>query len=135
VKSLETLLQNARAQAPQLKLTSQIDARLNGIDGLLSQTIYRVIQEAVTNVLRHARASSAQVVARIENEELVAEISDDGIGLAADQVFGRGLTGMLERVRALSGTLQLLREQGRTWSVAACRQEIPRTATRRNLER
>ena len=114
VKSLETLLQNARAQAPQLKLTSQIDARLNGIDGLLSQTIYRVIQEAVTNVLRHARASSAQVVARIENEELVAEISDDGIGLAADQVFGRGLTGMLERVRALSGTLQLLREQGRT---------------------
>jgi two-component system, NarL family, sensor histidine kinase UhpB len=114
VKSLETLLQNARAQAPQLKLTSQIDARLNGIDGLLSQTIYRVIQEAVTNVLRHARASSAQVVARIENEELVAEISDDGIGIAADQVFGRGLTGMLERVRALSGTLQLLREQGHT---------------------
>jgi two-component system sensor histidine kinase UhpB len=42
------------------------------------------------------------------------EVSDDGIGFPADRMFGRGLTGMLERVRALSGTLELLREDGRT---------------------
>ena len=60
-RSIQTLLQNASAQAPDLKLTSQIDARLNAIDGLLSQTVYRVIQEAVTNVLRHAKANSMQV--------------------------------------------------------------------------
>jgi len=113
-RSIQTLLQNAKAQAPDVKLTSQIDARLNAIDGLLSQTVYRVIQEAVTNVLRHARAGSMQVRAGIEDRELVVEISDDGIGFPADRLFGRGLTGMLERVRALSGTLQLLREQGRT---------------------
>ena len=59
--SIQTLLQNAQAQAPDLKLTSQIDARLNAVDGLLSQTIYRVIQEAVTNVLRHARADAMHV--------------------------------------------------------------------------
>ena len=113
-RSIQTLLQNAKAQAPDLALTSQIDARLNTIDGLLSQTVYRVIQEAVTNVLRHARADSMNVRAAIEDRELVVEISDDGVGFPADPRLGRGLTGMQERVRALSGTLQLLREDGRT---------------------
>jgi len=112
--SIQTLLRNTEAQAPELKLTSQIDARLNEVDGLLSQTIYRVIQEAVTNVLRHASASSMNVAATIDQREVIVEISDDGIGFPANRMFGRGLTGMLERVRALSGTLQLLREDGRT---------------------
>ena len=55
-RSIQTLLRNAQTQAPGLKLTSYIDPRLNAVDGLLSQTIYRVIQEGVTNVLRHAGA-------------------------------------------------------------------------------
>ncbi len=113
-KSIQTLLHNARAQAPGLKLTSHIDARLNAVDGLLSQTVYRVIQEGVTNVLRHARARAMNIEAAIKDGELIIEISDDGIGFLPDRVFGRGLTGMQERARALSGTLELLREDGRT---------------------
>lgn len=113
-RSIRTLLQNAGAQTPGLKVTSQIDVDLNGVDGLLSQTIYRVIQEAVTNVLRHARAKAMHVTAAINGREVIVEISDDGIGFPADRMFGRGLTGMLERARALSGTLELLREGGRT---------------------
>lgn len=54
------------------------------------------------------------VRAVIEDRELVVEISDNGVGFPADRMLGRGLTGMLERVRALSGTLQLRREDGRT---------------------
>ena len=113
-RSIQTLLQNAKAQAANLKVTSQIDRALNDVDGLLSQTIYRVIQEAVTNVLRHAKASTMHVAARIRDREVIVEVSDDGLGFPADRKFGRGLTGMLERARALSGTLELLREQGRT---------------------
>jgi two-component system sensor histidine kinase UhpB len=113
-RSIQTLLQNVKAQAPDLKVTSQIDTTLNGVDGLLTQTIYRVIQEAVTNVLRHARANAMHVAADISGREVIVEISDDGIGFPADRRFGRGLTGMLERARALSGTLELLREEGRT---------------------
>ena len=79
-RSIQTLLQNAKAQAPDLQQTSQIDARLNAIDGLLSQTVYRVIQEAVTNVLRHAGANAMHVRAAIEERELIVEISDDGVG-------------------------------------------------------
>jgi len=113
-RSIQTLLQNVKAQAPDLKVTAQIDTALNEVDGLLSQTIYRVIQEAVTNVLRHAKANTMHVVADIKDREVIVEVSDDGIGLPADRMFGRGLTGMLERARALSGTLELLREEGRT---------------------
>jgi two-component system sensor histidine kinase UhpB len=113
-RSILTLLLNVKAQAPHLKVTSQIDATLTGVDGLLTQTIYRVIQEAVTNVLRHARANAMHVAADISGREVIVEISDDGVGFPADRRFGRGLTGMLERARALSGTLELLREEGRT---------------------
>jgi two-component system sensor histidine kinase UhpB len=113
-RSIQTLLQNVKAQAADLKVTSQIDATLNDVDGLLSQTVYRVIQEAVTNVLRHAKANTMHVAAGINDREVIVEVSDDGIGFPADPMFGRGLTGMLERVRALSGTLELLREEGRT---------------------
>jgi two-component system sensor histidine kinase UhpB len=113
-RSIQTLLRNVKAQAPHLKVTSQIDPDLNEVDGLLAQTIYRVIQEAVTNVLRHARANAMHVAADINSREVIVEISDDGIGFPADRRFGRGLTGMLERARALSGTLELLREEGRT---------------------
>jgi signal transduction histidine kinase len=50
-----------------------------------------------------------------EGERLLIQISDDGIGFAEATVFGRGLTGMHERVRALSGTFQFRRESGRTY--------------------
>jgi two-component system sensor histidine kinase UhpB len=113
-RSIRTLLQNVKAQTPDLKVTSQLDTALNEADGPLSQTIYRVIQEALTNVLRHARANAVHVAVVINDREAIVEISDDGIGFPADRMFGRGLTGMLERARALSGTLELLREDGRT---------------------
>jgi signal transduction histidine kinase len=114
-RSIQTLLQNFRRQAPEIELTTTIDPALNRIDGLLSQTVYRVIQEGLTNVLRHAQARNAHVEASVTADALVIEISDDGVGFADDNAFGRGLTGMLERARALSGSLQLLRANERTY--------------------
>ena len=115
-KSIATLLRNAKAQAPGLTLTSRIDPGLNEVDGLLSQTVYRVIQEGLTNVLRHANARMARVEASIDGPQVVVEISDDGGGFPPDQAFGRGLTGMHERVRALSGSFEFLREGDRTYT-------------------
>ncbi|OAF14814.1 histidine kinase [Bradyrhizobium centrolobii] len=124
--SVQTLLQNFRKQAPHLALTATIDRALNQIEGPLAQTVYRVIQEALTNVLRHAKANNAYVQATIAGDVLAIEISDDGRGFPADNVFGRGLTGMHERVRALSGSLSLLRADERTY--VRCR--LPVGATR-----
>jgi signal transduction histidine kinase len=113
--SVQTLLQNFRRQAPYISLTATLDPDLNEIAGPLAQTVYRVIQEALTNVLRHAAAGNAHVQASIAGEALAIEISDDGGGFPEGNVFGRGLTGMHERVRALSGSLSLLRADERTY--------------------
>ncbi|MFL6836565.1 MAG: histidine kinase [Bradyrhizobium sp.] len=113
--SVQTLLRNFRRQAPHIGLTSTIDPALNSVDGPLAQTVYRLIQEALTNVLRHAAASNADVQATIAGEALAIEVSDNGGGFPVDNVFGRGLTGMHERVRALSGSLSLLRADERTY--------------------
>ncbi|WP_354227259.1 histidine kinase [Bradyrhizobium sp. F1.4.3] len=113
--SVQTLLRNFRRQAPHITLTATIDPALDRIDGPLAQTVYRVIQEALTNVLRHARAGNVHVQAAIACDMLAVEVSDDGGGFPADNAFGRGLTGMHERVRALSGSLSLLRADERTY--------------------
>lgn len=114
VQSIQTLLRNARLQAPAVRLAANIDHGLNDIDGVLSQTTYRVVQESLTNALRHAQATQIEIGARITGEEIEIEVSDDGIGLAAEPVLGRGLTGMRERVRALDGSFELCRQDGRT---------------------
>jgi signal transduction histidine kinase len=124
--SVQTLLRNFRRQAPHVGLTATIDPDLNGIDGPLAQTVYRVIQEALTNVLRHAGAHEAHVETAIAGDALAIEISDDGGGFPADNVFGRGLTGMHERVRALSGSLSLLRANERTY--VRCRLPLGKVA-------
>jgi two-component system, NarL family, sensor histidine kinase UhpB len=112
-QSVRTILQNAKIQAPPLVITAALDHRLNQVDGPLSQTVYRVIQEAVTNVLKHAHARAMDVRAVVDQTELVIEVSDDGKGFES-QIFGRGLIGMHERVRALDGTLEVVRSGGRS---------------------
>jgi two-component system, NarL family, sensor histidine kinase UhpB len=119
IGSIQTLLRDAQKQTPAIDVVSRIAPDLDALDGLLSQTAYRLIQEGVTNVLRHVRAKAIDVMAKTEDGHVVIEISDDGVGLPDDLKFGRGLTGMLERVRALNGTLELVREQGRT--IVRCR--------------
>ena len=125
-ESIRALLRNAQSQAPNIKLTSTIDPRLNELDGLLSQTTYRVIQEGVTNVLRHAWPTAMDVVARIHVDRVTIEIADDGVGPPQRAAFGRGLRGMHERVRALNGTFELSREEGRT--VVRCRLPLEQEA-------
>lgn len=68
------------------------------------QALYRAVQEALTNVQRHARASAVSVRIRAGEGALCAEIEDDGGGLAADAVQrGYGLRGLRERAEALGG--------------------------------
>jgi two-component system, NarL family, sensor histidine kinase UhpB len=113
-KSIRTLLQNAHAAQPSISASARLDPGLNSLDHLLSQTIYRVIQEAVTNVIKHAQATTLNVAAAMSDQAVTIEISDDGIGFPDSVPLGRGLTGMSDRSRALDGKLDLLREDGRT---------------------
>lgn len=112
-QSVRTIIQHAQSQSPHLRVTADLDHRLDGVQGAHAQTVYRVIQEAVTNVLKHADAQLMEVKAAVNNMEIVIEVADNGRGFE-DQVFGRGLIGMQERVRALDGTLDVLRSGGRS---------------------
>ena len=97
---------------------------LVNIDHLFSRSaqtsIYRILQEALTNIVKHSGAGSASVTVRREEEKIVFSIEDDGKGFDVTQVSaqepaerGLGLAGMEERVSMLGGSLALWSEPGK----------------------
>jgi signal transduction histidine kinase len=71
-------------------------------------TAYRVIQEALTNALKHAGDAHARVLLRYGDRSLELEVEDDGLGPQAedDRPPGHGLIGMRERVALFGGSLE-----------------------------
>jgi signal transduction histidine kinase len=67
---------------------------------------YRIVQEALTNTLRHAGGASARVLLRYEPDALEIEVADDGPEGPAESDGGQGLIGMRERVQLFGGTLE-----------------------------
>jgi signal transduction histidine kinase len=94
---------------------------------------YRIIQEALTNVVKHAGPAHAQVTIRYRDHEVAVEVIDDGRGVAAVATDGRrrtghGLIGMAERVAAFGGDLEVGPRPGGGFRVAA---RLPLAADRR----
>ncbi|WP_433281166.1 sensor histidine kinase [Pseudonocardia xinjiangensis] len=67
---------------------------------------YRIVQEALTNTLRHAHATRAQVAVRLLEGELLVDVHDDGRGMPGRSAAGQGLVGMRERAELLGGRLR-----------------------------
>ena len=82
---------------------------------------YRIVQEALTNVVRHADASSVSVRIGAEEGDLVIDVEDDGAGRPDDQARsgGSGIRGMAERAAALGGQLTAGRRANRGFGVRA----------------
>jgi signal transduction histidine kinase len=76
------------------------------IDAALELSVYRVVQEALTNIVRHAHATRAWVILHWLSDTLEVEVADDGTGLISQGGGGHGLVGISERVRLLGGELQ-----------------------------
>jgi signal transduction histidine kinase len=76
----------------------------------LETTVYRVVQESLTNVVKHARASSIDIAVRCADAAVDVSVADDGIGFEAEAVTGNGfgLAGMRERVELAGGELSVL---------------------------
>jgi signal transduction histidine kinase len=76
--------------------------------------VYRVVQEAMTNCVRHAEAKNIQINVTADGDQLRLSVSDDGVGLdPAHRRKGLGLRGIDERVKELKGTMTISREAGR----------------------
>jgi signal transduction histidine kinase len=98
--ALPVLVDRARASG----LDADVDIHGNGVvvPAHVGQVAFRIVQEALTNVLRHAGASSAHVLVTTSGTILQVEVTDDGRGGTAG-TEGHGLRGMEERAAALGG--------------------------------
>jgi two-component system, NarL family, sensor histidine kinase UhpB len=101
---------------PEVEIETTISQALGDTGETAELTIYRIVQEALTNVFRHARATvvnvsiePAQPPAGVQGDRDYALVCvrDNGRGLKPGQKFGLGLTGMRERILALGGTLNV----------------------------
>lgn len=80
----------------------------------METALFRIIQEAVNNVVRHAQATTVSVVLKQEGGRVVAEVEDDGVGFDVGRLrqrrsgeAGLGLLGMQERASLFGGTLEI----------------------------
>ena len=109
-------------------LETQVAIHLPRLSSVEETVLYRVCQEALTNVVRHARATSVSVVATAGERQIQLVVEDDGTGFdpsalaPADEV---GIVGMRERLQLLGGTLGIETVLGRGTTVHA---RLPRRA-------
>ena len=86
---------------------------------LLSATIYRIIQEAFTNVTRHAKATQVHVTVQQDRQTLRCSVKDDGVGFDVSSLSARtgegglGMIGIRERLNSIGGALSLMSSPGR----------------------
>lgn len=74
----------------------------------LELSLFRLVQECLTNIHRHSAAKGATVRIAAAKKEVILYVSDDGCGIAPGRTHGVGLTGMRERVRQLQGSFKIV---------------------------
>jgi signal transduction histidine kinase len=122
-RGLEPALKALVARAPvPVRVEAACDERL---PPPVESAAYFVVSEALTNIAKYARASSASVEVRRSNGRVTVEVADDGVG-GADASRGSGLRGLADRVAALDGTLSLYSLPGQGTRLRADIPVLPR---------
>lgn len=103
---LDGLFRAARAGGLDVRVERSGD--LDAVSAVTGLTAYRIVQEAITNVAKHAHASRVDVVVRVDDTGLTLDIVDDGAGRAQAPLDagGFGIRGMRERAAAVGGTVR-----------------------------
>jgi signal transduction histidine kinase len=102
-----------------LNVMVSADDTINSLPDEHRTCIYRLVQEAVNNAVRHAKARTVEVAVRREHQKVNVTVQDDGAGFDTRFLRGLGLLGMEERVRRLGGRLKISSEPGRGTMVHA----------------
>jgi signal transduction histidine kinase len=99
-----------------------IDGEIDSVPEDLRTCVYRVIQEALTNAGRHARANRIRVAVRRQPYQLTVSIEDDGVGFSPNRhkgTHGIGLVGLKERITELSGLVRIDSAPGKGTRISA----------------
>jgi signal transduction histidine kinase len=89
--------------SPEVKTEVSVDGELSDLPAAVEVAVYRIVQEALTNVRRHARADHAYIHIQRERDVLRVTVSDDGSGMPEGRRSGVGLSSMRERAAELGG--------------------------------
>ena len=118
LRHLDVLL--AQVRDAGLPVTVRHDGEPRALPAGVDLSAYRIVQEALTNVLKHAEATRAEVVVGYADDTLALEVSDDGCGAVNGAgATGHGLVGMGERVALYGGVLEAGPREGGGYRVAA----------------
>ena len=101
VAQLPALAESLRRSGLEVELNVASDCR--ALSAALDLSVYRIVQEALTNVLRHAQASRASASISRNGGLLTIQVLDDGVGEPATESGGHGLVGMRERAAVFGG--------------------------------
>lgn len=99
-----------------LKVFLSVDGPTQRLDPLVETVFFRVAQEALTNIDRHAQTDQAQLSLRFQKEQVVLQVKDDGVGFHDQNHAGKGgwgLAGIRERAESVGGKLHLQSEPGK----------------------
>jgi signal transduction histidine kinase len=113
--------------AEQTEMRVDLEARLDSrLPPDAETALYRIVQEALTNIVKHAQARAVSIVIARSGGAVMAVIEDDGRGFAPDEVSddGLGLIGMRERLTLLGGRLKIESSTGAGTTIVA---ELPLT--------
>jgi hypothetical protein len=113
--ALKNSIQEWQARHPETRCTVEVTGDLNEVHEDISINIYRVVQECLTNIAKHAQATRVMIYLQIETETtpeyLTLRLQDDGKGMTPDRInCGLGLIGIRERAQALGGTFKIASE-------------------------
>jgi signal transduction histidine kinase len=104
LEHIDRLIEQAREAGLPVEL--RVEGNPLPLPAGIDLTAYRLIQEGLTNALKHARAERAQVLVRYSAADIEVTVSDDGRGSGSDDGGGHGLVGMRERVAVYGGELE-----------------------------
>ncbi len=117
-----------RALTSRMPVPVEVAIPAERLPAPIEATAYFIVAEALTNVAKHARATSAAVAAQVENGSLRVEVRDDGVGGARPD--GSGLQGLRDRLAALDGRLRI-ESPADGGTLVAATIPIPASATER----
>lgn len=126
--ALEHLVQQWQTRNPATRAVLDVDAAVDGLKENENMTCYRLVQEALNNVTRHAQARSVTLRLQRLRAHVALNVIDDGVGTpheTSTRAPGLGLVGMRERVEALGGEIEFESAAGQGFRIKAVIPAMP----------